>query len=138
MKPIPIGARGRRFVLELPLESPDGFGGVIRTYAAGPQVWGAIEMLKGDERIRAGRPEQVVMHRVTMRYGDGVTAAMRLARGLRKFAIRAASDLLHDASLALAGHRLVLLRVAAIESDRDEKTNLARATLRLRALTEVA
>jgi SPP1 family predicted phage head-tail adaptor len=87
-----IGARGRRFVLELPLESPDGFGGVVRTYAAGPQVWGAIEMLKGNERVRAGRPEQAVTHRVTMRYRDGVTAARRLTRGLRRFAIRAAAD----------------------------------------------
>jgi len=92
MKPIPIGARGRRFVLEVPLESPDGFGGVIRTYAAGPQVWGAIELLRGDERVRAGRPEQAVTHRVTLRYRDGVTAAMRLVRGLRRFAIRSAAD----------------------------------------------
>ena len=92
MKPISIGARGRRFVLELPLESPDGFGGVVRSYAAGPQVWGAIEMLRGDERIRAGRPEQAVTHRVTMRWREGVTAAMRLSRGPRKFAIRAAAD----------------------------------------------
>jgi len=50
---------------------------------------------------------------------------------------RARADLLHDAALALAGHRLVLLRVAAIACDRDDKTNLARATLRLRAVTEV-
>ena len=92
MKPTPIGARGRRFVLEVPLESPDGFGGVIRTYAAGPQVWGAIEMLRGDERVRAGRPEQAVTHRVTLRYRDGVTSAMRLVRGLRRFAIRSAGD----------------------------------------------
>lgn len=92
MKTTPIGARGRRFVLELPLESPDGFGGVIRTYTAGPQLWGAIEMLRGDERVRAGRPEQAVTHRVTLRYRDGVTSAMRLARGLRKFAIRSAAD----------------------------------------------
>jgi hypothetical protein len=47
------------------------------------------------------------------------------------------ADLLHDAPLAPAGHRLVLLRVTAIESERDEKANLARAMLRLRALTEV-
>jgi hypothetical protein len=47
------------------------------------------------------------------------------------------ADLLHDAALALAGHRLVLLRVTATEADRDDKANLARATLRLRALTEV-
>ena len=92
MKPISIGARGRRFVLEVPLESPDGFGGMIRTYAAGPQVWGAIELLRGDERVRAGRPEQAVTHRVTLRYRDGVTAAMRLVRGLRRFAIRSAAD----------------------------------------------
>ena len=48
------------------------------------------------------------------------------------------AGLLHDAALAPAGHRLVLIRVTAIESDRDEKANLARATLRLRALTEAA
>ncbi|HEX8167785.1 MAG TPA: phage head closure protein [Beijerinckiaceae bacterium] len=92
MKPIPIGARGRRFVLEVPLESPDGFGGVIRTYAAGPELWGAIEFLRGDERFRAERPEEAVTHRVMLRYRDGVTAAMRLVRGLRRFAIRSAAD----------------------------------------------
>ena len=57
-KSLSIGARARRFVLELPLEQPDGFGGVIRTYAPGPQLWGAIEMLSGTERVRADRPEQ--------------------------------------------------------------------------------
>jgi Protein of unknown function (DUF3168) len=48
------------------------------------------------------------------------------------------ADLLHDAPLAPSGHRLVLLRVTALESGRDAAANLARATLRLRALTEVA
>jgi Protein of unknown function (DUF3168) len=60
--------------------------------------------------------------------------------GSAKTALLAAermADLLHDAALALAGHRLVLLRVTATEADRDDKANLARATLRLRALTEV-
>jgi hypothetical protein len=47
------------------------------------------------------------------------------------------ADLLHGADLALAGHRLVLLRATALESDRDATTNLARATLTLRAVTEV-
>jgi len=91
-KSLPIGARSRRFVLEVPLEMPDGFGGVIRSYRPGPQVWGAMEMLSGSERIRAGRPEQCLTHRVTLRYRDGVTGAMRLTSGLRRFAIRAASD----------------------------------------------
>ena len=87
-----IGARARRFVLELPLERPDGFGGVIRSYAPGPQVWGAMELLSGAERIRADRPEQALTHRITLRYREGVTGAMRLTSGLRRFAIKAASD----------------------------------------------
>jgi SPP1 family predicted phage head-tail adaptor len=91
-KPVPIGARGRRFVLEVPREVPDGFGGVVRSFAPGPQLWGAIEMLSGAERVRADRPEQAVTHRVTLRYRADVNGAMRLASGLRRFAIRAASD----------------------------------------------
>ncbi len=87
-----IGARARWFVLELPLERPDGFGGVIRSYAPGPQVWGAMEMLSGHERLRADRPEQALTHRITLRYREGVTGAMRIVCGLRRFAIRAASD----------------------------------------------
>lgn len=92
MKPPSIGARARRFVLETPVETPDGFGGVVRTFAPGPQLWGAIEMVSGAERVRAGRGEQAVTHRVTLRYRVGVTAAMRLTRGLRRFDIRAAID----------------------------------------------
>lgn len=91
-KSVSIGARARRFVLELPLEQPDGFGGVIRSYAPGPQLWGAIETVAGTERVRAGRPEQVHTHRITLRYREGVSGAMRLTSGLRRFAIRAAAD----------------------------------------------
>lgn len=89
---LPIGARARRFVLEVPLESPDGFGGVIRSYRSGPQVWGAMEMLSGSERVRADKLEQSLTHKITLRYREGVTGAMRLTSGLRRFAIRAASD----------------------------------------------
>jgi len=56
---------------------------------------------------------------------SGVQAAERIA------------ELLDDASLALLGHRLVALRVVAFAADRDESSNLARATVHLRAVTEV-
>jgi SPP1 family predicted phage head-tail adaptor len=92
MKHLPIGARARRFVLELPLETPDGFGGVIRTYAPGPQLWGAIEMVYQAERQLAARTEEAVTHRVRLRWRDGVTGAMRLACGPRRFRIKAATD----------------------------------------------
>jgi SPP1 family predicted phage head-tail adaptor len=51
-----------------------------------------MEMLSGSERMRADRPEQSLTHKITLRYRDGVTGAMRLTSGLRRFAIRAASD----------------------------------------------
>jgi hypothetical protein len=56
---------------------------------------------------------------------SGVQAAERIA------------ELLDDASLALLGHRLVALRGVAFAADRDESSNLARATVHLRAVTEV-
>ncbi len=55
----------------------------------------------------------------------GLLAAERLA------------ELLDDADLALSGHRLVSLRVTTLAAARDRETNLARVTLRLRAVTEV-
>lgn len=88
----PIGARRRRFVLELPLDEPDGFGGRLRRYVAGPLLWGAIEPLGSPERTRNGRADAVATHRVRLAYRDGVTPAMRLSAGPRRFAIRAAGD----------------------------------------------
>ncbi len=46
------------------------------------------------------------------------------------------AGLLHDAPLALDDHRLVSLRVASCDISRDERSGLARAVLRLRALSE--
>ncbi|WP_375458416.1 phage head closure protein [uncultured Enterovirga sp.] len=86
------GRRGRRFTLELPLETPDGFGGVVRTYQPGPQLWGAMELLSGSERFRAGREEGLATHRLTFPFRDGVTAAMQLTLGVRRFRITHAGD----------------------------------------------
>ncbi|MFC1456274.1 DUF3168 domain-containing protein [Microvirga arabica] len=46
--------------------------------------------------------------------------------------------ILDDAPLTLDGHRLVNLRVTELASGRDKDTGLARVTLRLRTVTEVA
>lgn len=87
-----VGARRRLFVLDVPLETPDGFGGVVRTFQPGPQVWGAIEALDLAERERAGRAEEAVTHRVRLRHRADVDGRMRLTLGARRFAIRAATD----------------------------------------------
>lgn len=87
-----IGARRRLFVVETPLDTPDGFGGQIRSYVPGPQVWGALELVAGDERVRAGRAEEAVTHRIRLRHRTGIPAAARLALGPRRFSLRSASD----------------------------------------------
>ncbi|MER2266532.1 head-tail adaptor protein [Methylobacterium oxalidis] len=83
-----LGARRRRFVLERPVEDPDGFGGTLRRYVAGPVLWGAIEPLGEAERLRGGRADPVATHRITLRARDGLAPAMRLAAGPRRFVIR--------------------------------------------------
>ncbi len=71
----------------MPIESPDGFGGVIRTYAAGPELWGALRTL-GKARPAAGG----ATHQVTLRWREGVDERFRLTLGLRRFRVRAADD----------------------------------------------
>ena len=87
-----IGARGRRFTLEVPVEAPDGFGGVIRTFQPGPRLWGAMELVGAEERVRADRPEAAITHRVTFDWREGLGDGMQLTLGLRRFRIKAAAD----------------------------------------------
>ena len=62
------------------------------------------------------------------------------AEGSARAALLAAeriARILDGVALALNGHRLVDLRVSEVETRRDDKSHLARVTLRLRAVTEV-
>ena len=87
-----IGARARRFTIEMPIDVPDGFGGILRSYQPGPRVWGAMELLSTMERLQAGGLETLVTHRVSLRYRDGMSPDQRLSLGLRHFRIRSADD----------------------------------------------
>ena len=102
-----------------------------------------------DEPPRAAEPVYAVFGEAAARdassdLGEGHEHAAAIVvwakPGGARSALEAAermAELLHDSALTLEGHRLVFMRVAAIESDRDDTSNLARATLRLRAITEV-
>ncbi|GJE40107.1 head-tail adaptor protein [Methylobacterium persicinum] len=88
----PLGARRRRFVLERPVEQPDGFGGVLRRYVPGPTLWGAIASIGSVVRVSGGRADTLATHRITLRRRPDLTPAMRLSAGPRRFAIRAVTD----------------------------------------------
>ena len=110
-------------------------GGSVKLYDEPPRGEPPLYALFGDVASRdwsdtGGRGhEQEASLVVWSRPGSaasGLKAAERLAA------------LLDDAALALDGHRLVHLAVTTVESARDRETNLARVTVRLRAVTEVA
>ena len=90
--PSSIGDRGRRFTLQVPVEAPDGFGGVVRSFQPGPRLWGAMTLLSGTERVRAGRAEAAVTHRATFAARAGIQDGMQLSLGLRRFRIASAAD----------------------------------------------
>ncbi|HEY8382744.1 MAG TPA: DUF3168 domain-containing protein [Microvirga sp.] len=109
-------------------------GGQLRLHDEPPRAAEPVYGVFGDVRAedwstdldRGHRQEATI--RVWAREGSarsGLLAAERM------------SLLLHDAALALNGHRLVSLRVSAIAAAKDERSNLTRATLTLVAVTEV-
>jgi Protein of unknown function (DUF3168) len=109
-------------------------GGAVRLHDEPPRASEPVYAVFGDASARDASSDLSAGH-------EHAAAIVVWAKpGSAKTALLAAeriADLLHDAPLAPAGHRLVLLRVAGVESDRDAAANLARATLRLRAVTEV-
>lgn len=87
-----LGARRRRFVLERPVESPDGFGGVLRRYVAGPVLWGALAPAGIVDRPAGGRTDTLPAYCITLRGRADLDPTMRLAAGPRRFAIRAVAE----------------------------------------------
>lgn len=92
MTALDSGALRHRVTLQAPQETSDGGGGASVTWTDVAVVWAAIAPLRGGERLRAGRLEAALTHRVTIRYRADVTPEMRVAFGSRLFNIRAVID----------------------------------------------
>jgi hypothetical protein len=108
-------------------------GGAVRLYDEPPRAAEPVYAVFGEAAARDWSADETQGHEhevaiVTWAKGGSARSALLAAERM--------ADLLHDSGLAPAGHRLVLMRVTALETDRDDKANLARATLRLRAVTE--
>jgi SPP1 family predicted phage head-tail adaptor len=85
----------RRLVIEVPVEMPDGAGGVSRDFAPRDTVWGAVKTATGQtsaERERAGRGELGLRHSVTLRWRPDLDGTMRLRDGERLYAIIGVAD----------------------------------------------
>ncbi|WP_072387561.1 phage head closure protein [Hyphomicrobium sp. CS1BSMeth3] len=87
-----IGRLRHRLRLEAATRAPDGGGGAAETWATIAHVWCEIRPTGGSESVDADGLSGRNAHEITMRYRSGVTPAMRLAIGSRRFEIVAVLD----------------------------------------------
>jgi SPP1 family predicted phage head-tail adaptor len=87
------GALRRRLTLEAPVETPDGSGGVIRSFAALGSVWADVTSLSLDEQVRADRNGPRIDHHLVVRRRAGLVAGHRLVGDGRILRIVAVADL---------------------------------------------
>jgi SPP1 family predicted phage head-tail adaptor len=81
------GRLNRRLTLEAPVETPDGAGGVARTYEAVATLWAAVEPETARGGLDADARGATVTHRITIRMRDGLTTRHRLRDGARLYRI---------------------------------------------------
>jgi SPP1 family predicted phage head-tail adaptor len=81
-----------RLTLEAPDETPDGAGGVVRSWTALGEIWAAIEPLSAGESIVADKRVGRLTHRIVIRHRADLTLNHRFRLGTRTFAIRSLRD----------------------------------------------
>jgi Protein of unknown function (DUF3168) len=117
------------------LELADLMGGAVRLYDEPPRAAEPVYAVFGDARARdwstaSDRGHEQDASILVWGKEGSARSALLVAERL--------ATLVDGAALVLDGHRLVNLRVTELEAGRDGDTNLARVTLRLRAVTEIA
>ena len=75
------GELNRRLVLEAPVESADGAGGVTRSYAAVMTLWASVEPVSARGAVVADAPGATVTHRIVMRRRAAITTRHRFVEG---------------------------------------------------------
>jgi SPP1 family predicted phage head-tail adaptor len=86
------GALNRRLVLEAPVETNDGSGGVTRSFAAAATLWAAVEPVSARESVAADALGANVTHRIRIRTRADVTLRHRFRDGDIVFRIVAIRD----------------------------------------------
>ena len=81
------GKFNRRLVLEAPVETADGAGGVTRSYAAVATLWAQVIPVAARGEVAAGALGAAVTHRIRLRTNPDITLRHRLRDGARIFRI---------------------------------------------------
>lgn len=87
-----IGDLRHRVTFKTPVATLDDGGGQSFDWQDGPGVWARIVSLGGGEVLRASEVVPRGTYRLTIRYREGLTPAMRIAFGAKLFEIDAIYD----------------------------------------------
>ena len=81
------GQLNRRLVLEAPIESNDGAGGVTRSFATVATLWASVEPASARGVVVADALGATVTHRIRIRYSADITLRHRFRDGEQIFRI---------------------------------------------------
>jgi SPP1 family predicted phage head-tail adaptor len=81
------GELRHRLVLEAPVETPDGAGGVTRSFVTLTTLWAKVTPVAARGDVVADSSGATVTHRIVIRTRPGVTTRHRLREGVRIFRI---------------------------------------------------
>jgi SPP1 family predicted phage head-tail adaptor len=82
-----IGALNRRLVLETPMETGDGAGGVVRTYEAATTLWAQVTPVSARSDVAADSFGAVARFRIVIRARGDITTRHCLREGTRIYRI---------------------------------------------------
>jgi SPP1 family predicted phage head-tail adaptor len=86
------GALRERLVLEQPVETPDGAGGVTRSYASVTTLWAALIPVSARDQVAADSLGASITHRIVISSRADITTRHRLREGARIFRLVALRD----------------------------------------------
>jgi len=81
------GELNRRLVLQAPVETADGAGGVTRSYTPAMTVWASVEPVSARNSVVADASGATVTHRIVIRRRAAVTTRHRFAEGTTVYRI---------------------------------------------------
>lgn len=88
------GQFNRRLVVEAPVETGDGAGGVTRSYSAVATLWASVTPVLAQEEIEAARLGARITHRIGIRFSRDITTRHRFREGNAVYRIVSLRD--HD------------------------------------------
>jgi len=86
------GKLNRRLILEAPIDTDDGAGGVSRTYEAVATLWASVTPVSAQEEIEAARLGARITHRIGLRFASDITTRHRFREGSAVYRIVSLRD----------------------------------------------